>query len=49
MLTHRIGLLFTHNERLFRGDFCNGAKLHRADLESGASHRIGFGPHFGVV
>ena len=38
MLTHRIGLLFTHNERLFRGDFCNGAKLHRADLLSGEWH-----------
>ena len=28
-------------ERRFRGDFCNGAKLRRADLECGASH-IGF-------
>ena len=33
----RIGLLFTY-ERRFRGDFCNGAKLRRADLECGASH-----------
>ena len=28
-------------ERRFRGDFCNGAKLRRADLECGASH-IGY-------
>ena len=25
-------------ERLWRRDFCNGAKLRRADLKSGASH-----------
>ena len=25
-------------ERLWRRDFSNGAKLHRADLENGASH-----------
>ena len=25
-------------ERLFRRDFCNGAKLRRADLSSGESH-----------
>ena len=28
-------------ERRFRGDFCNGAKRRRADLECGASH-IGY-------
>ena len=33
---------------LFQRDFCNGAKLHRADLERGESH-IGFVPHFGEV
>ena len=32
----RIGLLFTH--KWFVCDFCNGAKLHHDDLESGFSH-----------
>ena len=44
--------LYSHiTEQWFRRDFCygNGAKRHRTDLESGASHRKGFGPHFGVV
>ena len=35
-------------KRSFRRDFCSGAKLHRADLESGES-RIGFVPHVGEV
>ena len=32
----------------FRSDFCNGVKLHHADLESGSS-RIGSVRHFGAV
>ena len=36
-----IGLLFTHKNGDFRRDFCNGARLCRADLESEASH-IGY-------
>ena len=37
-----IGLLFKTQERLFRRDFCNGAKLQLAGLSSGESHYIGY-------
>ena len=33
-------------ERLWWGDFCDGQKLHLADLESG--YRIGFVSYFGA-
>ena len=38
-----IGLTVHIQQRSFRPDFCNGAKLSRADLLSGESHRKGVG------
>ena len=35
---YRIRLLFTHENGDFGANFCNGANLRRADLDSGASH-----------